>query len=136
MGDVQVKYGDQARTYAGTLLAAARELELDVNVVVFSPEGYFTVPEEVADHVGYSYEVLGGDDEGEEAPLEPAGDDADAEPDLEPDEDEDVPEDEAEPEDEPLKGKALDAALEAAGLSKSGKVADKQARLAEYQNKE
>jgi hypothetical protein len=35
---------------------------------------------------------------------------------------------------EPLIGKALNEALEKAGLSKSGKVADKQARLAEHQN--
>lgn len=32
-----------------------------------------------------------------------------------------------------LKGQALDDALEAAGLSKSGKVEEKQARLAEHQ---
>ena len=34
--------------------------------------------------------------------------------------------------DEPLKGTALDEALTEAGLSTSGKVADKQARLAEH----
>lgn len=62
MSDAQVKYDDQPQAYAGRLLAAARELGLPTNVVVFSPDGYFTVPSEVADKAGASYDMLDAPD--------------------------------------------------------------------------
>lgn len=73
MSDVQVKYGDNANAFAGKLLSAARELELDVSVVKFSPDGHFTVPEEVADQAKVSYEGLDEDaDHAGEVPHEAA----------------------------------------------------------------
>lgn len=153
MSDVQVKYGDNAAGFANKLLSAARKLDVPTSVVRFSPDGHFDVPEEVADEAGVSFDVYDSP-ETTEVPEDPTvsadppkslGDDPETpvasgeEPNSEGKEESEPStagvEAPAEPEPE-LKGKALDEALEKAGLSKSGNKADKLARLAEHKNKE
>jgi hypothetical protein len=106
MGDVTVEYGESAAETAQALLDAADSLELDAGVVRTHSDagGGFVVPEEVADEAGVDFEVVEVVEEGQA-----------------------VEEDE-----EPLRGAELDEALEERGLPKTGKVAEKQARLAEY----
>lgn len=149
--NVQVNYGDQPAKLAKKLLKAAEREGLEVAVVTFSPDGYFVVPETVADAAGLSYELLEDEEhledpeelESEQASEEPTaesdGTEANPEPDGEPDAPQGAPdadgEPETEPEPEPLRGQALDEALREANLSTSGRVADKQARLAEHNAK-
>jgi hypothetical protein len=139
--DVTVKYGANAADQAGRLLSAARKLDLPTNVVVFSPDGHYTVPEEVAEEAGVSYDVVDSDEpsyvEGPEAEdLEV--EDADADEDA----------DEGEPEGEPadvvvpqegeegyLAGKSLEEALKERGLPSKGKADDKRLAVATHDAK-
>jgi nicotinamidase-related amidase len=153
--DAIVKYGANAADYAGRLLAAARALELPTNVVVFSPDGHYTVPEEVADKAGVSYDVLDSDEpvyvEGPEA-EDLLADVAAADPDgsgegAKVDEAEKAPAKKTKKakvvvprkgEDGYLAGKGLEAALESRGLPSEGRADDKRLAVATYdaENKE
>lgn len=149
--DAIVKYGANAADYAGKLLAAARELELPTNLVVFSPDGHFTVPEEVADKAGVSYDVVDSDGptyvegpEAEDLLADVAGEDPGT------GEAKDEGEEPAKPakktkvvvpkkgEDGYLEGKGLKAALESRGLPDEGRADDKRLAVATYdaENKE
>ena len=153
MSKVNVNYADNAAEVAKKLLKAAK----DPADVLFSPDGFFTVDEEIADKAGVSYEAV--DDDGRsplESPSAPSatehehfdepeapkqGSSPTGEPvdggDGGPVAHQDTPQAKADAKaDEPLRGKALDEALTKAGLPTSGKVAEKQARLAEHQSKE
>jgi hypothetical protein len=144
--DVIVKYGASAADYAGRLLAAARELELPTNLVVFSPDGHYTVPEEVADKAGVSYDVVDSDEptyvegpEAEDLLADVSGDDAtdgDAK-----DEADKAPAESTKKtkvvvpkkgEDGYLQGKGLEAALESRGLPSEGRADDKRLAVATY----
>lgn len=149
--DAIVKYGANAADYAGRLLAAARELELPTNLVVFSPDGHYTVPEEVADKAGVSYDVVESDEptyvEGPEAEDlladvstdDPASSDpADGDVKDEGTGDDTPPAKPAEVvvpkkgEDGYLEGKGLKAALKSRGLPDEGRADDKRLAVATY----
>jgi hypothetical protein len=143
--NVHVQYADDAAGFARKLLDAAGELDLPLGVVEFSPDGHYSVPEEVAEKASVSYEVQDGTDpvtvEVPEDPItnqDPPASIADdpktpVDPGAEPDSEGKL---DSEEEPELPIGKALEDALESAGLSKSGNKAEKQARLAEHLNKE
>jgi len=121
---VKVKYGDDPSGFAQRLLAAADEIEADRTQVVFSPDGHFTVSEDVAEAAGVSYDH-------EDAPESAPEDEVDPESTEEPEDPENGSEEFDASE---FKGKALDEALEERGLSIEGKADEKRARLAEFEN--
>lgn len=161
--EVKVHYTDQGgpAAFAGRLLGAAKAIGEDVSVVVFSPDGYFLVPSEVADEAGVDYEhdaSAAPDDEkaaqdvqgADESDSEDSGDledqvetdeAADAGSDEEPDEVEEqvnkpftVPQ---KGEEGYLAGKGLEQALKDRELPSVGSADEKRAAVAQHDaNKE
>lgn len=146
--NVKVYYTDQGgpAAFAGKLLGAARAIGEDVSVVVFSPDGYFEVPAEVADEAGVSFEY-----DAAKAPEEPQGADVEPEDDADDPEVQDPEADAADGDPEPaevvvpakgedgyLAGKGLEAALKDRGLPIEGSADDKRLAVATYdaENKE
>jgi hypothetical protein len=145
MTDANVRYGTTAADFAGKLLSAARALDLSTSVVQFSPDGHFTVPEEVAEKAGVSYDLVESDEpdyvEGPEAEDlvadggEPSAEDAAAAEDAEKSAASTQPAKvvvPAEGEEGYLAGKGLEAALKERGLPSTGKADDKRLAVATY----
>jgi hypothetical protein len=122
--NVHVQYADDAAGFARKLLDAAGELDLPLGVVEFSPDGTDPVTVEVPEDPITNQDPPASIADDPETPVDP-GAEPDSEGKLDSEEEPELP-----------IGKALEDALESAGLSKSGNKAEKQARLAEHLNKE